>query len=201
MLARRWYFHTKRMLLNSDLTWSFRRSSDVPSNCHSSRRETSNRYVNLPTWKIFIAADGVQSPLRPIVRIVRRNEIACAGMVAFRCAPCRVRCAATFDQVWDIIQREVKRSQKLRFDPGKLMWPEISHSVVLTAHLPTKCACRYPCILECNDMQWLCIYIGLGNHVHVSISISISWCRMTFSIRIAKLYFYISHSNLFSYAK
>ena len=95
--------------------------------------------------EVFIAPGDVQSPLHPIVRIVRRNEIACA-VIAFRCA-----LSSALRNVWSSMRyhsQEAKRSRKLRsrLDPGKLMRPEISHSAVLTTHLSAECA-RYPRVL------------------------------------------------------
>lgn len=157
-------FSRKTNVTRSDLARSFQRSPDIPWNCHSIRRETSMSIC--PPWSIYYPRCPVQSPLRPIARIVRRNEIACAvlcAVIAFRCAPS----SALRNDVWSSMRyhsREAKRSRKLRsrFDPGKLMQPEISHSVVLTTHLSIECA-WYPRVLyalDCSEIARIHQHVG-----------------------------------------
>lgn len=63
------------------LARSFRRSARRPLELsHSIKTRNLRRTLCRSAYlEVFIAPGAVQSPLRPIVRIVRRNEIACAA--------------------------------------------------------------------------------------------------------------------------
>lgn len=126
--------------------------------------------------KYLLLLVSAQSPLRPIARIVRRNEIAC----------CRdrvpsyvsVECTA-LSNVWSSMRyhsREAKRSRKLpsRFDPGKLMRPEISHSVRTygITYLTAECACLVSrCIVDSNTTS------ELANRVYMHLLACLWQCR------------------------